>query len=250
MSNAITTTFKISRTQGLDNPIWMEETIHNKETNKPTVYLFQREAAKQTLWRCIKDYFKGIKSAGEQVEKCLCGTLHYNEVESTRSKITNPLELNKSNPSAVDKIIGSFETHIGLIDRFETRRGLEGSKTFDYEPHASPGDSTPRVHVKLDTEYDLETKLGVTKFIDSMQPDSKTITSSEREKIKKIAHYTYDLMSDRARPKSKREITQMLKALDNIYKKIPKNDTESRTRIKTIKNSLSNNSNKLRSPDY
>ncbi len=240
MSNAITTTFKISRTQGLDNPIWMEETIHNKETNKPTVYLFQREAAKQTLWRCIKDYFKGIKSAGEQVEKCLCGTLHYNEDESTRSKITNPLELNKSNPSAVNKIIGSFETHIGL----------KGSKTFDYEPHASPGDSTPRVHVKLDTEYDLETKLGVTKFIDSMQPDSKTITSSEREKIKKIAHYTYDLMSDRARPKSKREITQMLKALDNIYKKIPENDTESRARIQTIKNSLSNNSNKLRSPDY
>jgi hypothetical protein len=240
MSNAITTTFKISRTQGLDNPIWMEETIHNKETNKPTVYLFQREAAKQTLWRCIKDYFKGIKSAGEQVEKCLCGTLHYNEDESTRSKITNPLELNKSNPSAVNKIIGSFETHIGL----------KGSKTFDYEPHASPGDSTPRVHVKLDTESDLETKLGVTKFIDSMQPDSKTITSSEREKIKKIAHYTYDLMSDRARPKSKREITQMLKALDNIYKKIPENDTESRARIQTIKNSLSNNSNKLRSPDY
>ncbi len=240
MSNAITATFKISRTPGLDNPIWMEETIHNKETNKPTVYLFQREAAKQTLWRCIKDYFKGIKSAGEQVEKCLCGTLHYNEDESTRSKITNPLELNKSNPSAVNKIIGSFETHIGL----------KGSKTFDYEPHASPGDSTSRVHVKVDTEYNLKTKLGVTRFIDSMQPDSKTITSSEREKIKKIAHYTYDLMSDRARPKSKREITQMLKALDNIYKKIPENDTESRARIQTIKNSLSNNSNKLRSPDY
>ncbi len=240
MSNAITTTFKISRTQGLDNPIWMEETIHNKETNKPTVYLFQREAAKQTLWRCIKDYFKGIKSAGEQVEKCLCGTLHYNEDESTRSKIRNPLELNKSNPSAVNKIIGSFETHIGL----------KGSKTFDYEPHASPGDSTSRVHVKVDTEYNLKTKLGVTRFIDSMQPDSKTITSSEREKIKKIAHYTYDLMSDRARPKSKREITQMLKALDNIYKKIPKNDTESRACILIIQNSLSNNSNKLRSPDY
>ncbi len=240
MSNAITTTFKISRTQGLDNPIWMEETIHNKETNKPTVYLFQREAAKQTLWRCIKDYFKGIKSAGEQVEKCLCGTLHYNEDESTRSKITNPLELNKSNPSAVNKIIGSFETHIGL----------KGSKTFDYEPHASPGDSTSRVHVKVDTEYNLKTKLGVTRFIDSMQPDSKTITSSEREKIKKIAHYTYDLMSDRARPKSKREITQMLKALDNIYKKIPKNDTESRACILIIQNSLSSNSNKLRSPDY
>ncbi len=240
MSNAITTTFKISRTQGLDNPIWMEETIHNKETNKPTVYLFQREAAKQTLWRCIKDYFKGIKSAGEQVEKCLCGTLHYDEDESTRSKIRNPLELNKSNPSAVNKIIGSFETHIGL----------KGSKTFDYEPHASPGDSTSRVHVKVDTEYNLKTKLGVTRFIDSMQPDSKTITSSEREKIKKIAHYTYDLMSDRARPKSKREITQMLKALDNIYKKIPKNDTESRACILIIQNSLSNNSNKLRSPDY
>ncbi len=240
MSNAITTTFKISRTQGLDNPIWMEETIHNKETNKPTVYLFQREAAKQTLWRCIKDYFKGIKSAGEQVEKCLCGTLHYDEDESTRSKITNPLELNKSNPSAVNKIIGSFETHIGL----------KGSKTFDYEPHASPGDSTSRVHVKVDTEYNLKTKLGVTRFIDSMQPDSKTITSSEREKIEKIAHYTYDLMSERARPKSKREITQMLKALDNIYKKIPKNDTESRACILIIQNSLSNNSNKLRSPDY
>ena len=240
MSNAITATFKISRTPGLDNPIWMEETIHNKETNKPTVYLFQREAAKQTLWRCIKDYFKGIKSAGEQVEKCLCGTLHYDEDESTRSKIRNPLELNKSNPSAVNKIIGSFETHIGL----------KGSKTFDYEPHASPGDSTSRVHVKVDTEYNLKTKLGVTRFIDSMQPDSKTITSSEREKIKKIAHYTYDLMSERARPKSKREITQMLKALDNIYKKIPKNDTESRARILIIQNSLSNNSNKLRSPDY
>lgn len=240
MSNAITTTFKISRTQGLDNPIWMEETIHNKETNKPTVYLFQREAAKQTLWRCIKDYFKGIKSAGEQVEKCLCGTLHYDEDESTRSKIRNPLELNKSNPSAVNKIIGSFETHIGL----------KGSKTFDYEPHASPGDSTSRVHVKVDTEYNLKTKLGVTRFIDSMQPDSKTITSSEREKIKKIAHYTYDLMSERARPKSKREITQMLKALDNIYKKIPKNDTESRACILIIQNSLSSNSNKLRSPDY
>ncbi len=83
-----------------------------------------------------------------------------------------------------------------------------------------------------------------------MQPDSKTITSSEREKIKKIAHYTYDLMSERARPKSKREITQMLKALDNIYKKIPKNDTESRACILIIQNSLSNNSNKLRSPDY
>jgi hypothetical protein len=214
MSNAITATFKISRTPGLDNPIWMEETIHNKETNKPTVYLFQREAAKQTLWRCIKD--------------------------STRSKIRNPLELNKSNPSAVNKIIGSFETHIGL----------KGSKTFDYEPHASPGDSTSRVHVKVDTEYNLKTKLGVTRFIDSMQPDSKTITSSEREKIKKIAHYTYDLMSDRARPKSKREITQMLKALDNIYKKIPKNDTESRACILIIQNSLSSNSNKLRSPDY
>lgn len=240
MSNAITATFKISRTPGLDNPIWMEETIHNKETNKPTVYLFQREAAKQTLWRCIKDYFKGIKSAGEQVEKCLCGTLHYDEDESTRSKIRNPLELNKSNPSAVNKIIGSFETHIGL----------KGSKTFDYEPHASPGDSTSRVHVKVDTEYNLKTKLGVTRFIDSMQPDSKTITSSEREKIEKIAHYTYDLMSERARPKSKREITQMLKALDNIYKKIPKNDTESRARILIIQNSLSNNSNKLRSPDY
>jgi hypothetical protein len=240
MSNAITATFKISRTPGLDNPIWMEETIHNKETNKPTVYLFQREAAKQTLWRCIKDYFKGIKSAGEQVEKCLCGTLHYDEDESTRSKIRNPLELNKSNPSAVNKIIGSFETHIGL----------KGSKTFDYEPHASPGDSTSRVHVKVDTEYNLKTKLGVTRFIDSMQPDSKTITSSEREKIEKIAHYTYDLMSERARPKSKREITQMLKALDNIYKKIPKNDTESRACILIIQNSLSNNSNKLRSPDY
>lgn len=240
MSNAITATFKISRTPGLDNPIWMEETIHNKETNKPTVYLFQREAAKQTLWRCIKDYFKGIKSAGEQVEKCLCGTLHYDEDESTRSKIRNPLELNKSNPSAVNKIIGSFETHIGL----------KGSKTFDYEPHASPGDSTSRVHVKVDTEYNLKTKLGVTRFIDSMQPDSKTITSSEREKIKKIAHYTYDLMSERARPKSKREITQMLKALDNIYKKIPKNDTESRACILIIQNSLSSNSNKLRSPDY
>jgi len=240
MSNAITATFKISRTPGLDNPIWMEETIHNKETNKPTVYLFQREAAKQTLWRCIKDYFKGIKSAGEQVEKCLCGTLHYDEDESTRSKIRNPLELNKSNPSAVNKIIGSFETHIGL----------KGSKTFDYEPHASPGDSTSRVHVKVDTEYNLKTKLGVTRFIDSMQPDSKTITSSEREKIKKIAHYTYNLMSERARPKSKREITQMLKALDNIYKKIPKNDTESRACILIIQNSLSNNSNKLRSPDY
>ena len=240
MSNAITATFKISRTPGLDNPIWMEETIHNKETNKPTVYLFQREAAKQTLWRCIKDYFKGIKSAGEQVEKCLCGTLHYDEDESTRSKIRNPLELNKSNPSAVNKIIGSFETHIGL----------KGSKTFDYEPHASPGDSTSRVHVKVDTEYNLKTKLGVTRFIDSMQPDSKTITSSEREKIEKIAHYTYDLMSERARPKSKREITQMLKALDNIYKKIPKNDTESRACILIIQNSLSSNSNKLRSPDY
>lgn len=57
-------------------------------------------------------------------------------------------------------------------------------------------------------------------------------------------------MSDRARPKSKREITQMLKALDNIYKKIPKNDTESRACILIIQNSLSSNSNKLRSPDY
>ena len=240
MSNGPAVTFNISRTPGLEKPVWMEQTIHNKETNQSTVYLFQREAAKQTLWRCIKDYFKGIQSAGEQVEKRLCGTLHYNDSRFARMKITNPLELNKNNPSEVNKIIGRFERHIGLI----------GSKTFDYQPHASPDNNADQVHVKVDTTNDLDFKQRAANIIDSIQPDSKTITSSERKKIKKIAYYTADLIDDRARPKSEKEIKNMLNALDDIFNKIPKTDYNSRSYILQIKNLLADTSNKLRSTQY
>jgi hypothetical protein len=206
----------------------MEQTIHNKETNKTTVYLFQREASKSNLLRCIKDYFKGIKSAGEQVDKHLCGTLHYTDHTFTRMKITNPLERRKNDPSAVGRIINRFGTHIGTA----------GSKVFSITPNARSNEPSDYVQVKTETDQSFNLKQRWSKVIDSVDPESKKINSSERRHLKKIANYCVDSSSDRSRPKSKEQIKGMLDRLEKFIEKIPNNAPDSKNEIRRLQSFL------------
>ncbi len=224
MSNSPSVTFNISRSPGLENPVWMEQKIHHRETNQSTIYLFQRDAAKSSLWKCIKDYFNGVRSAGKQVEKHLAGTLYYKDHTFTQMRITNPVEIKTSDSSEIESIVARFERHIGA----------GGNNTFASQPHASPGNLDHNVRVRIETTESLVTKQRWGRIIDSIAPGSKNINFSDREKIKKIANYCVDSSNDRSKPASENEIKIMLKRLEDFIAKIPDNDENSIEKIERL----------------
>ncbi len=229
MSNSPTNTVNISRTPGLSNPVWMEKTVHNKETDTSTTYLFQREGKKPTLWRNIKDFFAGIKSAGEQLEKHLGGQLHYKDSQFTQQRLKNPLKIDKNKPTEAAEVVSRLERHIGG----------EGSKTFTRDPIGLPKDQDEKVTVNIETKDSFLTKESWARKIDHIKFDSKKINPSDVQKLKKIAYFCIDASTNRSEQKSKSEIVSMMRHVDKIMPAIPASEKDSQFNVARLHQFLS-----------
>ncbi len=209
----------ISRTPGLENPVWVEQTIHNKETGVPEIYLFQRDAAKTSPITKIKDFFKGKKLASDVVGSYLGGKLSFfktsfSNIKSHEVNINNPEVFRKDEREKIDNAIKAVEDPL---------REMTDSLFFSVDQYGSKNiDSARKIHVDSQRSITSKASWGNTVERHFDQNKLKFWETTDQHQIKKSINYCIDLAENRAPPKSKNELGSMMTHLERFIKMVPK----------------------------